>query len=104
MREKRNSRSSGGLELSAGGNALVFCLLVFNLLVFGFLASRFQSFGGAHVNGRGGLAPEGNLHSIDGVNGGVAGWRAAQYGYQGIGNKAHVHQVVLYGFRQIEAH
>ena len=81
MREKRNSRASGGLELSAGGNALVFCLLVFNLLVFGFLASRFQSFGGAHVNGRGGLAPEGNLHSIDGVTGGVAGWRAAQYGY-----------------------
>jgi hypothetical protein len=82
MREKRNSRSLRGLELPAGGDALVFCLLAFGFLACRFfLADCLRNFGGAHVNGRGGLAPEGNLHSIDGVNGGVAGRRAAQRGY-----------------------
>ena len=47
---------------------------------------------------------ESDLHAVDGVDGGVAGGGAAQGSDQGIGDKAHMHQVVLHGFRQIEGH
>jgi hypothetical protein len=60
--------------------------------------------GGSHTNGSGGLAAEGNLHAVHAVDGGVAGRRAAQDRDQRIGNKAHVHQMVLHGFRQVKAH
>ncbi len=50
----------------------------------------------------GGLVAEGNLHAVNAIDGGVAGRCAAQRGDRGIGNEAHVHEVVLHGFRQVE--
>jgi hypothetical protein len=47
---------------------------------------------------------EGNLHAVDTVDRGVAGWRATQGCHQRTGNEPHMHQVVLHGFRQIEGH
>jgi hypothetical protein len=38
------------------------------------------------------------------IDGGIAGRCAAQSRDQGIGNKAHVHEVVLHGLRQVECH
>jgi len=45
---------------------------------------------------------EGNLHAINAVDGWVAGWCAAEGGDEGVWDKAHVHEMVLDGFREIE--
>ena len=46
--------------------------------------------------------PKGNLHAINPVDGRVARGRPSQHCDPRIGDKAHVHQVILYGFRQFE--
>ena len=48
------------------------------------------------------LAAKGNLHAINSVDGRVPGRGAPQHCNPCIGDKAHVHQVILYGFRQFE--
>lgn len=58
--------------------------------------------GFAHVDGLGGFDAEGNLHAVDAVHGGVTGWGAAQRGDAGVGDEAHMHQVVLHGFRKVQ--
>jgi hypothetical protein len=45
---------------------------------------------------------EGDFHAVNAVDGGIAGRGAAQGRDQGIGDKAHMHQVVLYGFGKVE--
>ena len=45
---------------------------------------------------------KGNLHAINPVDGRVARGRTSQYCDPRIGDKAHVHQVILYGFWQFE--
>ena len=49
-----------------------------------------------------GLMPKGNLHAINPVDGRVARRRTSQHCDPRIGDKAHVHQVILYGFWQFE--
>ena len=56
----------------------------------------------ANADGFGGFVAQRDLHAVDAVDGGVAGRGAAQGGDEGIGDKAHMHQMVLDGFRQIE--
>ena len=45
---------------------------------------------------------QGNLHAVDAINSGIAGRRAAQSRHMRIGYKAHMHQVVLDRFGQIQ--
>ena len=45
---------------------------------------------------------ERDFHAVDAIDGGVAGRGAAQGGDLGIGHKAHMHQVVLDVFGQVE--
>ena len=45
-----------------------------------------------------------DLHSVDQVDSGIASWSATENRYECAGDKAHVHQVVLDGFRQIESY
>jgi hypothetical protein len=45
---------------------------------------------------------EGDFHPVDAIHGGVAGRRAAQGRHLGVGDKSHVHQVVLDIFRQVK--
>lgn len=45
---------------------------------------------------------EGDFEAVNAVDGGVACWGAAQSLDYGIGDKTHVHQVVLDVFRQVE--
>ena len=59
---------------------------------------------GAHANGRGSLVAQGDFHAVDAVNGGVAGRGAAQRVDARVGHKAHMHQMVLDGFREVESH
>src|SRR5690348_4643008 len=46
---------------------------------------------------------EGDLHAVYTVDGGVAGRGAAQRGDQRVGNKTHVHEVVLDGIGKLES-
>ena len=47
---------------------------------------------------------QGDLHAVDAIYRGIAGRSAAQRRHLRIGHKAHMHQVVLHGFGQIEGH
>ena len=47
---------------------------------------------------------ERDLHAVDAIEGGIAGWGAAQGSHFGAGDKTHVHQVVLDIFGQVEGH
>jgi cytoskeletal protein CcmA (bactofilin family) len=53
-------------------------------------------------DGFGGFVTEGNLHVVNAVDGGIAGRSAAQSGNARIRDKAHVHEVVLNGLREVE--
>lgn len=44
------------------------------------------------------------LHAVNAVDGGVTGWGAAQGSHQRIWNKTHMHEVVLYRFRQVKSY
>ena len=48
--------------------------------------------------------PKSDLHAIDGIDSWIAGWSAAQGRNACFGNKAHMHQVVLNGFREVEVY
>lgn len=63
---------------------------------------RLGRFGFADADGLGGLDAEGNLHAVNGVDGGVAGRGATQRRHMGIGDETHVHQVVLDGFGEVQ--
>jgi len=56
----------------------------------------------ADANGFSGLVAEGDFHAVNQVDSGIAGGSAAQDGHQRIWNEAHVHQVVLDGFREVK--
>ncbi len=56
----------------------------------------------AHADGFRGFNAERDFHAVDAVDRGIAGRGAAQGGDMGIGDKAHMHQVVLDGFGEIE--
>ena len=90
--ELRSRRSSRGLERA---------LRVFG---FGSFRSSWRRAAFADADGFCGLVAKGDFHAVDAVDGGVAGRGAAQGGDQRIGDKAHMHQVVLDGFRQVEGH
>ena len=45
---------------------------------------------------------ERDLHAVNAVDGGVARRRPAQRGNHGVGDKAHMHQVILYGFGKVQ--
>ena len=47
---------------------------------------------------------ERDLHAVNAIEGGVAGGRAAQGSHLGARHKAHMHQVVLDIFGQVEGH
>jgi len=47
---------------------------------------------------------EGDFHAVDTVDGGVAGRGATEHRDERVGDKAHMHQMVLYGFGQVESH
>ncbi len=47
---------------------------------------------------------QGNFHAVDAINGRIAGGGTAERGDRRIGYKAHMHQVVLDGFRKVEAY
>lgn len=55
-----------------------------------------------HANGGGGLMPQCDFHAVNTVYGGVACRCAPECRYQCVRNKTHVHQVVLYAFRQVK--
>lgn len=57
---------------------------------------------GPDADGCGGFMAEGDFHAVNTVNSGVAGWRAAEIDYAGAGDKAHMHQVVLDIFGEVE--
>jgi hypothetical protein len=44
-----------------------------------------------------------DLHSVDGIDGRIPGRRAAQCRHMRIGNKAHVHQMILNRFWQVQS-
>ena len=90
MLECRSRCSSRGLERVLG--------------VAGVIAESICGLRGANADGFGSLVAESDFHAVNTIYGGVAGWRAAQGSDQGIGNKAHMHQVILHGFGEIEAH
>jgi hypothetical protein len=58
----------------------------------------------ADRDGIGSLVAEGYLHAIYQVDGGVSGGGAADGCNQRVGDKAHMHEVVLDGFRQVESY
>ena len=45
---------------------------------------------------------KGDFHAVNAVDSGVAGRGAAQRRHQGVGHKAHMHQMILNRFRQVE--
>jgi hypothetical protein len=67
-------------------------------IVFGFALL------GADADGSGGLVAQGDFHAVNAENSGVAGGSAAQNGDQRAGDEAHVHEMVLDRFRQVERH
>jgi hypothetical protein len=58
----------------------------------------------ADCDGIRGFVAESDLHSIDAVDGWIASGSAAEDGDLRVGDKAHVHQVVLDGFGQVKCH
>lgn len=61
-------------------------------------------FCGTDADGVGGLVAEGNLHAVNAVDGGITGGGAAERSDKSIGDEAHVHEVVLHGFRQVKGY
>jgi hypothetical protein len=53
-------------------------------------------------NGFGRFVAQGNLHAVHAVNRGIACGGSAQQSDESARNEAHVHQVVLDGFRQVK--
>jgi len=45
---------------------------------------------------------QGDLHTVDGINGRIAGRRAAQRRDPRIGHKTHVHQMILHGLGKVQ--
>jgi len=65
------------------------------------MRQRFRLFG-TNMDGVGCLVAESDFHSVDEVDGWVAGWSAAQSGDEHIGDETHVHEMVLYGLREVK--
>lgn len=87
--EARSTRSLGGLE-QAGWIGIGYGFLVL-------------SGGGADADGGCGFAAEGDLHTVYAVDGRIARGSAADGRHHGVRDKAHVHEVVLDGFGEIES-
>jgi hypothetical protein len=96
----RSRRSSAGLKELRGG--------FFFEIQAGLVDQANRVFGGgvtgADSDGIRSLVAECNLHTVDQVDSGVAGRSAAEDCNQRIGDKAHMHQVVLDGFGQVESY
>ncbi len=45
---------------------------------------------------------QGDFHAVHAVDSRIAGRGAPQYGDVGVGNEAHVHQVILDGLRKVK--
>jgi hypothetical protein len=56
----------------------------------------------ANADSGGSFAAESDFHAVNAVNGGIAGWGAAQIDDARPRDEAHMHQVVLDIFREVE--
>ena len=59
---------------------------------------------GPHPDRLSRLMPQGDFHSINGIDGGVASRSATQGGHARVGDKPHVHKVILNRLRQIQSY